>query len=212
MARARIASPIHVVGWIVALVALAWFTQTTVAGKLDGSFAQLVSGLHGGTFDSVMLTLSEVVRPAYIAPATLVAALVLWWRFRAMALLLPASFGASIAVTYAMKWFLDRDRPGETLSLVNLHDAAFPSAHVAGTTSTGMAVIQLLLPVLRNAARKLLDAAIIALIGAVSLSRVWVGAHWLTDIIGGLIAGIVGLIVALLVLRRWQRGRRLRFA
>nr|WP_120491444.1 phosphatase PAP2 family protein [Corynebacterium lactis] len=212
MARARIAAPVHFVGWVAALIALAWFTQSAAAERLDGSFAGLVAGLHGGTLDGVMVGLGDVIRPAYIAPATLIAAAVLWWRFRAMALLLPASFGASIAVTYAMKWFLGRDRPGEGLSLVSLHDAAFPSAHVAGTTSTGMAVIQLLLPVLRNAARKLLDAAIIALIGAVALSRVWIGAHWLTDVIGGLIAGIVGLIVALLVLRRLQRGRLRRFA
>jgi membrane-associated phospholipid phosphatase len=107
-----------------------------------------------------------------------------------------------------MKWFLDRDRPGEEFSLVSLHDAAFPSAHVAAVTSSGMATIQLAMPVLRRTAKKLLDLAIIALIGAVALSRVWVGAHWLTDVIGGLIAGIIGLIIALLVLRRWPRARR----
>ncbi|HJE84370.1 phosphatase PAP2 family protein [Corynebacterium sp. 5QC2CO] len=211
MARVRIARPRHVIGWLAVLGALAWFTQTQLAGSVDQSFAGWVSDLHGardGRVDSLMLTLSEIIRPIYVAPVTLVAAALLWFRFRAWALLLPASFGSSIAVTYAMKWFLDRDRPGEEFSLVNLHDAAFPSAHVAAVTSSGMAAMQLAIPVLRRTARKLLDLAIIALIGAVALSRVWVGAHWLTDVIGGLIAGVIGLAVALLVLRRWPRARR----
>ena len=211
MAGVRIARPRHVVGWLAVLGALAWFTQTQLAGSVDQSFAQWMSGLQGtgdGRVDSFMLSLGDVVRPMYIAPVTLVAAAVLWFRFRAWALLLPASFGSAIAVTYAMKWFLDRGRPGEEFSLVNLHDAAFPSAHVAAVTSSGMAAMQLAIPVVRRTARKLLDLAIIALIGAVALSRVWVGAHWLTDVIGGLIAGVIGLAVALLVLRKWPRARR----
>ncbi|MDO5029301.1 MAG: phosphatase PAP2 family protein [Corynebacterium sp.] len=211
MARVRIARPMHVVGWGIALVALAWFTGTQTAGNIDRDFAGWVSGFHGqggGSVDSFMLSLSEIIRPLYIAPVTVVGALVMWSRFRAWALLLPASFGSAILVTYAMKWYLDRDRPGAEFSLVSLNDAAFPSAHVAAVTSSGMATIQLAMPVLRRTAKKLLDLAIIALIGAVALSRVWVGAHWLTDVIGGLIAGIIGLIIALLVLRRWPRARR----
>lgn len=211
MAGVRIARRRHVVGWLAVLGALAWFTQTQLAGSVDQSFARWMSGLQGtgdGRVDSFMLSLGDVVRPMYIAPVTLVAAAVLWFRFRAWALLLPASFGSAIAVTYAMKWFLDRGRPGEEFSLVNLHDAAFPSAHVAAVTSSGMAAMQLAIPVVRRTARKLLDLAIIALIGAVALSRVWVGAHWLTDVIGGLIAGVIGLAVALLVLRKWPRARR----
>lgn len=207
MARVRIARSTHVLGWGIVLAALAWFTQTRTAGDIDQSFAGWVSGFQGGSIDSFMLGLSDIVRPLYIAPATVVGAVLMWSRFRAWALLLPASFGSAIAVTYLMKWFLQRDRPGEEFSLVNLHDAAFPSAHVAAVTSSGMAMIQLAMPVLRRTAKKLLDLAVIALIGAVALSRVWIGAHWLTDVIGGLIAGIIGLIFALLVLRRWPRAR-----
>ena len=205
----RIAQPIHVIGWIVALIALAWLSTTDPARQLDTSFANLISGERGGALDAWMLDLSQVMRPLYIAPATLVGAALLWLRFRRWALLLPASFAASIAVTYAMKWFLDRPRPAGDLSIVNLHDAAFPSAHVAGTTSAGMALIQLAMPVLRRTARRLLDWCIIVLIGAVALSRVWVGAHWLTDVIGGLFAGIVGLIIAMLLMR--SIGRRTRY-
>ena len=103
-----------------------------------------------------------------------------------------------------MKGVLDRDRPAGGLrvsELPALHDAAFPSAHVAGVTGTGMALVQVLVPMVRRGMAKALQWAVIALIGVVALSRVWVGAHWLTDVAGGLAAGIVGLIIARVVMR-----------
>lgn len=207
MARGR-----HVVFWLGVLIALAWFAQTQSALNLDRSFASWLSGVRGDVpgsgLDGFMLGLSDVVRPLYIAPATLVAAALLWFKLRRWALLIPASFGSAIVVTYLLKWLLGRERPGAEFSLADLSslgDAAFPSAHAAAVISSGMAVGQLAMPMLQRTARKLLDLVILALIGAVALSRVWVGAHWLTDVIGGLIAGLLGLGLALLVLKSFRR-------
>lgn len=208
MSRAAMARPVHVVGWVLALGALAWFASTAAGSEFDLAFARWIGDVRGdllgGSLDGLFLAVSQVIRPLYIGPATVIGALLLWRRLRAMALLVPLAFGASILMTYAMKLVLRRDRPGEGLQIAELpalHDAAFPSAHVAGVTGTGMAVIQVLLPLVRRGTAALLRWAVVALIGVVALSRVWVGAHWLTDVAGGLAAGVVGLIIALLVLR-----------
>ncbi|HHT32367.1 MAG TPA: phosphatase PAP2 family protein [Corynebacterium sp.] len=208
MSRATIARPAHVVGWVAALVALAWFASTSTGAEVDLRFAAWVrdvrAGALDGSFDGAFLGITEVFRPMFVAPATLIAALFLWRRLRAMALLVPLAFGASIAMTYVMKWLLDRDRPAGPLRLSELpalHDGAFPSAHVAGVTGTGMALIQVLAPMIRRGLATALKWAVVALVGVVALSRVWVGAHWLSDVAGGLAAGVVGLIIALLALR-----------
>ena len=208
MSRATIARPAHVVGWVAALVALAWFASTSTGAEVDLRFAAWVrdvrAGALDGSFDGAFLGITEVFRPMFVAPATLIAALFLWRRLRAMALLVPLAFGASIAMTYVMKWLLDRDRPAGPLRLSELpalHDGAFPSAHVAGVTGTGMALIQVLAPMIRRGLATALKWAVVALVGVVALSRVWVGAHWLSDVAGGLAAGAVGLIIALLALR-----------
>lgn len=220
MSRATIARPAHVVGWVAALVALAWFASTSTGAEVDLRFAAWVrdvrAGALDGSFDGAFLGITEVFRPMFVAPATLIAALFLWRRLRAMALLVPLAFGASIAMTYVMKWLLDRDRPAGPLRLSELpalHDGAFPSAHVAGVTGTGMALIQVLAPMIRRGLATALKWAVVALVGVVALSRVWVGAHWLSDVAGGLAAGVVGLIIALLALRsapvrRMMAGRR----
>ena len=208
MSRATIARPAHVVGWVAALVALAWFASTSTGAEVDLRFAAWVrdvrAGALDGSFDGAFLGITEVFRSMFVAPATLIAALFLWRRLRAMALLVPLAFGASIAMTYVMKWLLDRDRPAGPLRLSELpalHDGAFPSAHVAGVTGTGMALIQVLAPMIRRGLATALKWAVVALVGVVALSRVWVGAHWLSDVAGGLAAGVVGLIIALLALR-----------
>jgi len=208
LSRATIARPAHVVGWVAALVALAWFASTSTGAEVDLRFAAWVrdvrAGALDGSFDGAFLGITEVFRPMFVAPATLIAALFLWRRLRAMALLVPLAFGASIAMTYVMKWLLDRDRPAGPLRLSELpalHDGAFPSAHVAGVTGTGMALIQVLAPMIRRGLATALKWAVVALVGVVALSRVWVGAHWLSDVAGGLAAGVVGLIIALLALR-----------
>lgn len=208
MSRATIARPAHVVGWAAALVALAWFASTSTGAEVDLRFAAWVrdvrAGALDGSFDGAFLGITEVFRPMFVAPATLIAALFLWRRLRAMALLVPLAFGASIAMTYVMKWLLDRDRPAGPLRLSELpalHDGAFPSAHVAGVTGTGMALIQVLAPMIRRGLATALKWAVVALVGVVALSRVWVGAHWLSDVAGGLAAGVVGLVIALLALR-----------
>ncbi|MDY0114555.1 MAG: phosphatase PAP2 family protein, partial [Corynebacterium sp.] len=62
-------------------------------------------------------------------------------------------------------------------------------------------LIQVLAPMIRRDLATALKWAVVALVGVVALSRVWVGAHWLSDVAGGLAAGVVGLIIALLALR-----------
>lgn len=207
MRRAAIARPIHVAVWVAALAALAWFASTPAGARFDLGFARWVGDARAEMpdgVDSVLVWVTEVFRPLFIGPVALLGAIVLWRRLRAMALLVPLAFGASILMTYAMKALLGRERPGAALRLSELpalHDAAFPSAHMAGVTGTGMAVLQVALPIVGRAVAALLRWAVVALIAVVGLSRVWVGAHWLTDVAGGLAAGVLGLILALLIIR-----------
>lgn len=198
-----------VVVGLAVLVAAAWFVQTTAALRLDRSAIEVLLPLRGTAVDSFFIWLRAVVRPVTLAPVSLIIALLLWWKLRRLAFLVPLSFAVSIAMTYAVKWVVGKPRPGQGLSLVDAHDAAFPSAHVAGIASTGMALWSVLAPMLRRTAKKLLRIAVVALIGVMALARVWVGAHWLTDVLGGLVVAVIGLSIAMLVLRFLSRQRRL---
>lgn len=192
----------HLLGWVAVLAALAWWSTTDAGRRLDGAVAAEIARLRGaGPVADWAVLADAALRPLALAPATLALAAVLWWRFRRFALLVPASFATSIAVTYLLKWALGRPRPAGWLAAVDLGDAAFPSAHVAGASATVIAVLQLLRRVAGRLLTRLLQAGALALVAAVAAARVWVGAHWLGDVVAGLVVGVIGVSATLLVLR-----------
>ncbi len=208
--RAAVARPSHVILWIVALGLLAWFSSTGAGGRFDHAVAELVARFRGPAVTDVMSLADEALRPMWMTPATLVVAALLFPRLRGMALLVPGSFGAAVGLSFLLKWVFGRERPMGDLVLPGLDTtgAAFPSAHMAGVTAAGIALVQLGLPRLRRGLRRLLAVFVVALIGLTAFSRVYVGAHWATDVAAGLATGILGVVIALLVLRSRAVGLR----
>ncbi|MCU1344637.1 MAG: hypothetical protein JWL70_903 [Acidimicrobiia bacterium] len=168
---------------------------------------------HGAMFrfGDIMSTVSS---PAVVAVLGVTVAAVLVWRKRlldaVLVLAAPALAGVGESV---IKMLVERPRP-VTAPIAGESGFGFPSGHVAGSTAL---VLILLLLVGWSSRRWLLWSALGAvLIAAVSLGRVAVGAHYLTDVIGGwLLAAVVtfalvaasawiaAVLVRLPVLKRW---------
>jgi len=95
----------------------------------------------------------------------------------------------------ALKLIINRPRPSDTLITVyqKLTDSSFPSGHVVhyvvffGFLATAMIVLVKLPKGLRLA----VTFISLALIVTVSISRIYLGAHWATDVIGGYYVGYV---------------------
>lgn len=86
----------------------------------------------------------------------------------------------------------------------NAISPAFPSAHVLLSVAVyGFFVLILMQYTNKTTKRNWLKWIIIALVSLMVFSRLYLGAHWLTDIAGGLVVGMMLLIVAKLF---YQRG------
>jgi undecaprenyl-diphosphatase len=113
------------------------------------------------------------------AMGVLVAGAVLWLA-RARRALAAAALGTGAALTFGavhvIKAAVDRPRPPGELTSTTL--ASFPSGHAA--YATGLVAIAIALR-LRGA----LLAAVVALAALVGLSRVYLRAHYLTDVLAG---------------------------
>lgn len=129
-----------------------------------------------------------------------------WWT----ALWLAATCALAALVQQSLKAAVGRPRPVWPDPVDSAHYAAFPSGHVL----TATVVCGLLLWLLRRHApgralwRTAVGAALVSVAG-VGATRVWLGVHWASDVLGGWLFGALLVALAVLVCER-PRDRRTR--
>lgn len=142
--------------------------------------AILFTELGGG----LVLTLMALLAGVYLAIR----------RRRRAALLLFMIFAGRLVVEL-MKIIVDRPRPGVSPHLVAVTGNSFPSGHAANAMITYLA-IALLLPVAqRNRAIAVGIGLAVAL--QVGVSRVMLGVHWPSDVIGGWAFALAWIMVCM---------------
>ena len=85
-----------------------------------------------------------------------------------------------------LKSLVDRPRPPG--ALVETSGASFPSGHAIATAVTAVGVVLALLPPGRRRLKWEVYAGIITFVMA--MSRVYLAAHWFSDVIGGVLIGL----------------------
>ncbi len=135
----------------------------------------------------------------------LAAVLAVWWRRPRVILLVALADVAADLVAWALKAATEIERPAyryaEPRPLLHVpHDGSFPSGHTA-TSFACATVLALFVP---RAAPVLYVLAL-----AIGFSRIYVGAHWPLDVVGGIVLGVVTALLLLGVARsRSSRVRR----
>lgn len=149
------------------------------------------------------LTGGPVARTIWVA----VTAAALWRSGRRPeAIFLAVTVGGTGVTNSTIKRLVGRRRPGPFSHFGKAEHDSFPSGHTSGTCAlTGAATFVIWRSVRdwRIALASLLMS--IAVSGLMGYSRVYLQRHHVSDVIAGLVLGIIGLAAGVLGFQRWVR-------
>jgi undecaprenyl-diphosphatase len=173
----------------------------------DDALLWQAHALSGPTLDRFFVVVSALGYQWGVVPVdiALTAALLVARRWRE-ATFAGVSFAGSALLNMATKQFFQRDRPTLWESIAPEHTFSFPSGHAMGSATLAMVVALLCWHTRWRWLAVVLATLFALLVGA---SRIYLGVHYPSDILGGFAAGIAWVSGVYLVLfrireRPWQ--------
>jgi membrane-associated phospholipid phosphatase len=190
--------------FVIAVVALAtvWLIMLLFGGGTqDRAVAQALYAGGSPALVVVARAFTALGEPTFLVASGFVVAAWLWWCGRgrfAVGLLLVILVGR--ALTELQKYWIARARPDLETHLVLVKTSSFPSGH---STASMIFYLTLALALFgRTRWRRVTAATAILLSLLIGVSRVMLGVHWPSDVIGG---WSFGLFWVLVILRPAQR-------
>jgi len=128
-------------------------------------------------------------------------ALAIHHRRRVIAIVLAIDAAVVIVAYSLLKLMFSRERPRLFDKVALPTDYSFPSGH--SMSAMGIyGVIAAALIAMYPAARRPVIAAAALLIAAIGVSRIYLGVHWPSDVLGGWLGGIPPLVVSVHLIHR----------
>lgn len=200
------------------LVAVPFATLTFLVlakGPITRFDGRLADRLNNAVHDSpTVLRFFEIVswfgRPVWLGVAVSIGAIFVWRRGRRrLAVYLVVTVVVGGLVDTAVKVLVDRPRPVVDHPVITAFGKSFPSGHAMSSTVTYGALLLAFLPALRGRRRIVAVAAAVLVVLLIGCSRLILGVHFLSDVVGGYILGVAWLALATAAFEIWREERGL---
>ena len=198
---------LHLTIGVLLLIGASWLfggiAQDVVTGDpltvIDKNVAEWFHERRTPGLTTTMQLVTGLASPAWVTGVAMVTALVLWWKrcwFRLLTLVLVVPGG--MVLDFLLKILFHRHRPSFAESFLIFYGYSFPSGHtMAATLLYGVLAVfaVIALEAWRWRVAAVLGAFVMVLL--VGFSRVYLGAHYLSDVLGAAAAGLAWLALCL---------------
>lgn len=128
-------------------------------------------------------------------------------RYYAEAVLMVLAYVGAEVLSYSLKLAFRRDRPFFTDPLATVSTYSFPSGHATVSVAVYGALCLVLLRRLTGPARVVCLVAAVLLVSLIGFSRLYLGVHFLSDVLAGFSVGLAWLALCVVVLDLHHRRR-----
>ncbi len=165
------------------------------ATGFDSSITSWVVSHRTDVLTTVARGLSAIGSQKFLTPAVAIVVVLLVARRRfSLVAFLVVAWGGALLLYSLTKLFVHRSRPPSDIWLTHVGSTSFPSGHATQSLATFVA-LALVGAVWLPSARAAGITLAIALAIGVAWSRVYLGVHWTTDVIAGLLIAAAWLAI-----------------
>ena len=201
-----------VTGWVFAELAEELREASPELLALDQRIHGAAVNLHTQAGTDFFTFFTVVGTPVGLAILCVIASVLLAIekRFRWVAYL-AVTTGVGALLNISLKAFFARERPDLSVALRHASGYSFPSGHAMGAAVVfgALAYVGIRRFTTWRARSAILAIAVTCVI-AIALSRIYLGVHWVTDIVAGISAGTLWVVTATLAYETFRRVRLLR--
>jgi len=178
------------------LAAFGWLVTGPYKGVVagfDSNIRYAMRQIQSPMWTSVLLTVTKLGSTwglVIIGSIAGIAFILLRW-FRPLILFIVVMAG-QVALHHGFKWLFARPRPPALINYPLAENFSFPSGHIIGALCLYGAIAWLVATRYENAAVKAgIAIFVVILILLIGLSRIYIGVHYPTDVVAGLIGAAV---------------------
>lgn len=198
---------------ILAFAVLVFFVKTFPLFSIDLVISRFIQQIDFGLFDLVMRLLSEIGEPVWgVIFITVFVVFLLSIKHKKDALMLFVSSIGVIIVSSIVKILVARPRPPEELVkhlTEYVQSDSFPSGHVLHFIGLYGFLAFLIYKYLPMGWRKnALIRLVMLVIFLMGLSRIYMGVHWFSDVLGSYLIGMVWLYLMVVLYKKFDYGRK----
>ena len=166
----------------------------------------LVMKLRNPTLTIFMKTITKLSNTSFIIILAIILTLLFLWKWKniQIAQLIPCNLIASALLNQILKLIFQRERPNG-YRLIEMSGYSFPSGHAMVSMAFYGLLIYIIYRLVKNKnLRNILIAVNVLIIILIGISRVYLGVHYLSDVLTGYSISIIYLLIVIKLLNKYK--------